>query len=124
MKNKYIIIYDGVCNLCAGTVTFIRRRDRYAVFEFIPAQNTAIIKKIYPDINSLAAELQTIVLLKNGKVFTNSDAVLEISKHLVGLWPLVSGFKILPKIMRDWCYKYIALNRYKIFGRRDRCGLN
>ena len=27
----------------------------------------------------------------------------------------------LPKPLRDWCYRCVALNRYALFGRSDAC---
>lgn len=65
----------------------------------------------------------SIVLIENGIVRTASDAVLEISRHMTGAWPLLSVFRIIPRPIRDWVYNWIARNRYSWFGKQDACRL-
>lgn len=63
----------------------------------------------------------TIILIKKEQVFERSDAALEIVKELDGFWHLLRVFKILPASIRDWFYRLIARNRYRMFGRSDVC---
>lgn len=123
MKNEQTIIYDGVCNLCAGTVAFIRKRDRNGKFQFIPFQNKKVREDLLTDFDSVAADLNTVVLIKHGQVFTKSEAILEILAELGGVWKHARIFKIIPQGMRDFIYERIALNRYKIFGKKESCDL-
>jgi predicted DCC family thiol-disulfide oxidoreductase YuxK len=67
------------------------------------------------------SSLATIVLIHGYKHFEKSDAALEIAKKLSGLWPLVYGFKILPRFLRDVLYNWVAKNRYTWFGKRNSC---
>jgi predicted DCC family thiol-disulfide oxidoreductase YuxK len=52
-----------------------------------------------------------------------SDAIIEISKKLMG-WPrfLKYGY-LIPKGIRNLVYDLIAKNRYRIFGKRDICSI-
>ena len=34
-----LVLFDGVCNLCAGVVRFVIERDREARFRFAPLQS-------------------------------------------------------------------------------------
>ena len=39
-NNKIIILFDGVCNLCLGSVKFIIKRDLNDVFRFASIQSS------------------------------------------------------------------------------------
>lgn len=120
MNNKSIILFDGVCNLCNDAVQFIVKRDKKNQFHFASLQSEAgqhlLAKHILPlnDYNSF-------VLIEDDKVYTRSLAALRIAKKLKGLWPLLYGFIIVPKFIRDGIYKWIAKNRYRWFGKQDSC---
>ncbi len=120
MSEKYIILFDGVCNLCNSSVNFIIDRDKNDIFRFAALQSDEgqdELRKIGMD----KEFLDSIVLIKDGKLFHKSTAALHISKELSGLWPMISLFLIVPKIIRDVFYDIIAANRYKWFGRQDEC---
>ncbi len=65
--------------------------------------------------------VDSIVLIKNDKVFIKSSAVLEILKDLPIGWRVLRIGIILPKVIRDWLYDVIAKHRYRIFGKKDEC---
>ncbi len=117
LKNKSIIVFDGVCNLCNGAVNFIIQHDRDAVFIFVPLQS-ACGQRLS---EKHGIKTDSIQLIKNNKVYAESDAVLEILKDLSGIWPVCRFFKWIPKKIRDGLYRVIAKNRYKIFGKKDVC---
>ncbi len=117
-----IILFDGVCNLCSGSVQFILKRDPQAKFKFASLQSSfgqTQLEKNGLDKNNL----HSIILLKDGKILQRSDAALEIAKQLNGLWPAFYVFKILPRFLRDGIYNWIATNRYTWFGKKDACWL-
>ena len=121
MKNiNFIVLFDGLCNLCNSSVNFIIKRDNLGKFKFASLQSEIGIEltnKYYIDTNVV----DSIVLIKNDKVFIKSDAVLEILKDLLIGWRLFRIGIILPKFMRDWIYDIIAKHRYRIFGKKDEC---
>jgi predicted DCC family thiol-disulfide oxidoreductase YuxK len=114
-----VILFDGVCNLCNGAVRFIIRRDRYGRFRFAPLQSKAAESLLRA---AGAGPLpDSMVLIADGRLHTQSGAVLRIARGLGGLWPLAYAFMIVPRPLRDWTYRIVARNRYRWFGRRDSC---
>ena len=117
---KTIVLFDGVCNLCNGVVQFIIANDRVGVFQFASQQSEAGKKLL--ELHKLPT-MDTVVLIDGDKVFTRSDAVLEILRRLPAKWSWLSAFKIVPKFLRDAVYKLIGRYRYNIFGKQESCWL-
>jgi predicted DCC family thiol-disulfide oxidoreductase YuxK len=65
--------------------------------------------------------VDTFLLIKNGQCFYRSDAAIEITKDLSGFWHLCRVFKLIPRPIRDFFYRLIAKNRYRLFGKRKQC---
>lgn len=120
MKQPYIVIFDGVCNLCNGAVRFIIHRDPQAKFVFSPMQSEPA-KALLKDHQLQDSTLDTVVLIKGGQNFTQSDAALEIAKELNGFWRCLTVLKVLPLPLRNGLYQWVAKNRYRIFGKQDQC---
>jgi len=101
-------------------VNFIIKRDPEGVFAFTPMQSElahGLMKKYkVPDLG-----IETVLLIKNDQCFVFSDAALEITKDLTGLWFLFTIFRFVPRPFRDAIYKLLARNRYKLFGRKNTC---
>ncbi|HCU23476.1 MAG TPA: thiol-disulfide oxidoreductase [Deltaproteobacteria bacterium] len=115
------VLFDGVCNLCNSSVTFILRRDPKKFFRFAALQS--------PTGRSLAEKFgvvlreppASILLVEAEKVYSESTAALRIARRLSGLWPLFYGAIIIPRPLRDALYRWIAKNRYRWFGKKDTC---
>ena len=120
MTKDQLIIFDGVCNLCNGTVQFIIKRDRKKKFLFTTYQSSAgqdILKQHgFP-----AIDQSTVVYLKNAVPYFKSKAVLEILRDLGFYWNLLYVLIVIPPFIRDVVYDIIAKNRYSIFGKRESC---
>ena len=54
-------------------------------------------------------------------VFRNSDAVLYIYGWLGWPWRALTIARLLPRPLRDSAYRWVARNRYRLFGKRDHC---
>ena len=122
MKRKNqtaLIAFDGVCMLCQSSVHFILKRDTKDYFRFIPLEQ---IDKHGEWARLLPEKLvDSIVLMENNKIYTQSSAVLRIVLHLSGLYPLLFVFMVIPRPLRDMVYDFIAKNRYRWFGKHDQC---
>lgn len=116
--NKSLILFDGVCNLCNGTVQFLIKRDFKDEFRFAPLQSE-LGEKVSRQLGR--ANRQSIVLVQSNRIYTKSSAALRIAKHLQFPWKLSYGFILLPRLLRDRIYDYIARNRYRWFGRQESC---
>ena len=120
LPDKPIILFDGICNLCNSSVRFILKNDKQEQFLFSSLQSDAS-RKILLQLDYKNNQLKSILLVENGQIIDKSDAVLRIASKLRFPWSLAGFFKVLPKRCRDRLYDYISENRYKWFGKRDRC---
>ena len=118
MSSEAIIIFDGECNLCSGSVKFIIERDKKNYFKFISIQNPKALKLLNDKID---ISPDSVILLKNDKAYIRSRAALKISARLTWPWKIVSLLRIIPSFLLDPLYKIIAKNRYKFWGKRDQC---
>ena len=115
-----IILFDGVCNFCNRTINIILKYDKVAHFQFAASQSNAAIDIMQAfKIEQIA--IASVILIDQEKVYTKTDAVIQIAAHLKG-WPrLFSIIRFIPKPIRDFGYDLIAKNRYAIFGKRETC---
>lgn len=120
MRKEQLVIFDGVCNLCNGTVQFIIKRDRKKRFSFTTLQSR-IGQDILLQCGLPAANQSTIVYVKKGVPFFKSNAVLKILKDLGCCWNLFYILIVIPPFIRDFVYDILAKNRYKAFGKRESC---
>ena len=119
-QGRDIILFDGVCNLCSGAVDFILDRDPRGNYAFASLQSEAG-QEVLSHYGLSTENFDSVVLIRNGKVFQKSRAALEISSRLQGAWPLLQAFKIVPRFISDGVYNFIGKNRYKFFGKREAC---
>lgn len=123
IDNSHIILFDGVCNLCNGSVNFVLDRDKKRIFKF-GALQSEIGKELLRKYNvEHSIGYDSVVLIKHPKVYKKSGAALEVARHLGGLWPALYVFKIIPSVIRDFIYDLIAKNRYRLFGKSEACRL-
>lgn len=114
-----VVLFDGVCNLCNSSVTFIIRHDPKGLFRFAPLQSEhgeRLLKgfKERPKGDS-------VVLILDDQYFVKTSASLRIAVRLSGLWPLMGIFLIIPAFLRNPVYDLIARYRYQWFGKRESC---
>lgn len=119
-QDKPILLFDGVCNLCNGFVQFVIRRDPQAKFRFAALQSE-VGQQLLREANMPTDELSTVVLYENGRFYTHSSVPLRVVKKFGGAWPLLYGLVIVPKMIRDGVYNWIARNRYRWFGKQESC---
>jgi predicted DCC family thiol-disulfide oxidoreductase YuxK len=121
-KDNSIVLFDGFCNFCSRSVWFIIRRDPGRKFLFAASQSPGGQKLIREYAIGEMAD-HSIVLVRGGRVFSNSGAALRIAGQLRFPWSLFQAFIILPPGLRDFFYGLIARNRYRLYGKRDECFL-
>lgn len=121
-KNKQLILFDGVCNLCNSSVLYVIKRDKKDKFLFAPLQSEigeALIKEFKIDTDKTDS-----ILLYNPEsnfIKHKSSAALHIAKHLGFPSHLMVIFFIIPTFIRNLVYDYVAKNRYKWYGKKDAC---
>ena len=120
LKDKQVILFDGVCNLCNSSVLFVIKRDKKNKFLFTALREEfgqKIIKKFEID----TTKIDSILLYKNGEIFYKSTAALMVAKNLGFPYNLGIIFFIIPPFIRNYVYDFIARNRYKWFGKKESC---
>jgi predicted DCC family thiol-disulfide oxidoreductase YuxK len=122
-KNKKIIIFDGVCNLCNSSVLKVIKNDKKNTFLFAALQSKSgqeIINYLKIDIS----KIDSIILYEPGVSYDiKSTAVLKVMNDFGGLWSSATALLIFPERFRNFVYDYIAKNRYKWFGKKESCML-
>lgn len=117
----YIVLFDGVCNLCSSSIQFIIKRDKKNQFVFGSLQGKAGEKYLTRFNRGAVDDYSSFMLVEGKRLYTRSTGALRMLKHLGGGWQLFYAFIIVPKFIRDAVYNLVARNRYKWFGRKHTC---
>lgn len=117
-----IILFDGVCNLCNASIQFIIKRDKKNLFKFASLQSD-VGKSLLAQHHIDGTKMDSVVYIENGKAFTESTAAIRVAGYLGFPWKLLQVFLIVPSMIRNVVYQWIARNRYKWFGKQDSCML-
>ena len=115
-----IILFDGVCNFCNSIVNFIIVHDKKDKFRFA-SQQSATGQKLLNQYNILINKEDTFYFIEKENVYSHSTGALRIFRLLPWYLCWIYSFIIIPKFIRDYGYKLIAKNRYKLFGKKDNC---
>lgn len=117
-----ILLFDGVCNLCNGSVQFVIRCDPGARIRFASLQSK--VGQRYLDRLRIDRQaLDSLILIEGDRWSRESDAVLRIARYLKGPWTALAILRLIPRPLRDRLYRLIARNRYRWFGKRESCWL-
>lgn len=120
-KHKKIILFDGVCNLCNSSVQYVIKHDKKNVFMFAALQSE-FGKQFIKDHQIDTKKMDSILLYTSEDCISyKSTAALKIAYYLGFPNSLMSAFLIVPAFIRNWVYDYIAMNRYKWFGKKEQC---
>lgn len=118
-----VVLFDGVCNLCAWAVRFIIARDPAGQLRFASLQSAAGGRLLARHGLAVTPEPASVVLVEGGRAYTHSEAALRIARRLRAPWPLAWAAIVVPRPLRDLVYRAIARNRYRWFGRQEACWL-
>lgn len=123
-----IILYDGVCGLCNRLVQFLLKHDKHARLRFASLQSdfaARVLQRHGVD----PKDLDTMHVIENyeqpdERVLQRSDAILRAGRELGGFWSVLAAtVKVVPRALRDPFYRFVARNRYRVFGKYDTCML-
>ena len=118
-----IVYYDGVCGLCDGFVELLVKLDKNKKLKFSSLQGKSgriLLNKLNLDLE----EFDTVLFKVNDQVYTKSTAVFKIINSIGGIIKLFLVFNLLPRRFNDWIYSKVAKNRFKIFGKLDKCDIS
>jgi predicted DCC family thiol-disulfide oxidoreductase YuxK len=116
-----VIVFDGVCVLCSRWVDFVLRRDLHRRYRFAAVQ-TASGRALLIDHGIDPDDPLSFLLLEGTHGYTDTDAIVRILRSFGPGWRFVALLvSIVPRFIRDPLYRWIARNRYRMFGRRAAC---
>lgn len=115
-----VVLFDGVCKLCTGSVSFVLRHEREPALRFAAMQSRTGMR-LMEQFGIEPTQMKTFVVIADGRAYVRSDAAIRVSRFLRGAWRLLGLIRIVPRPIRDWAYELVARNRYRWFGRHDRC---
>jgi predicted DCC family thiol-disulfide oxidoreductase YuxK len=117
----YLVFYDGTCVLCQRSKRWLESRDRARRLRFIDSRDPAAMAA-YPSVTPAETEGQILVLTPVGTRALAYDGIITLLQALPG-WQYLYPFATLPPMrwLGKHAYRFIARNRYRLFGRVNPC---
>ena len=121
----HLLLYDGECGLCNVLVRTVLAHDQRGVFHYASLQSpmaSVVLDRFGSDPN----DLNTFYLVVNYRSGAPSrlikgKAALFLAASLGWPWKAAGLLRVLPNTVLDGIYDLIARNRYRVFGRGERC---
>jgi predicted DCC family thiol-disulfide oxidoreductase YuxK len=112
-----VLLFDGNCALCHGTVRWLLAEDVGALIRTAPLDGDTACERLSDE--QRAGLPDSLVLLPgDGSLRLKSDATVALLGACGGLWrPLGALLGLAPRGLRDVFYDLVAANRIRVFGR-------
>jgi predicted DCC family thiol-disulfide oxidoreductase YuxK len=132
MGGRVLVIFDGHCGLCNGSVRWFLVRDRKDRLRFVPSESPKVAEILRRHGANLAADPagpDTILVVRDPggpreRLLERSDGVMAMLEELPRPWPAVAKvLRWIPRGLRDFVYRLVAGWRYRIWGRLESCPL-
>jgi predicted DCC family thiol-disulfide oxidoreductase YuxK len=124
-EGRHLLLFDGVCGLCASLVQFVLARDPAGVFHFASLsspEGRSIVTRHGGDPDDVSTVYVVADYRTPGpRPLTRSRAALFVLGALGWPWKAATLFGLLPTALLDRAYDVVARNRYRVFGRREQC---
>ena len=115
-----IILFDAICVICNGWAKFLIQHDQHQKFKLASVQSP-LGEAILKHYGMSTEHYSTMVVILNGQRYLESTALLKVMQHLGLPFSLMNSGYLMPRPLRDFLYRRIALNRYQLFGTTDQC---
>jgi predicted DCC family thiol-disulfide oxidoreductase YuxK len=115
-----VLLFDGVCVLCSGSVRFVlaHERDHEIRFATMQSRTGQALLRLH---DLPVTDFDSVVFVVDGRPLERSAAALAVARHLRAPWRWLRAAAIVPRPLRDRVYDWIARHRYRWFGRRESC---
>ncbi len=115
-----LMVFDGVCNFCSGTVQIVTKMDRDGVIHFASLQSP--YGKMLCEENGIdPSDPSTFLFFDRGKPAVKTDAMAAMFARLPPPWKWLNLLRIIPRPLRNAVYDWTARHRYALLGRRAAC---
>ena len=111
-----LFVFDNVCVLCSGGVSFLMRRRAADSIRFTSAQGElgqSLYRHYGLDMDD------TYLFVSDGCGYVMSDGYLALVQKMGGAWRLAILARLVPRFVRDAIYRLVARNRYRWFGKQE-----
>jgi len=119
---KAVVLFDDICVLCHFWVRVLCRWDRNNRLQFA-SLNGEWAKQWEKQNNLSLLSYDSIVVIKENKIYTEDKALFTLLKTLGGGWKVLLIFSFLPSFWTQKIYRFIAAKRYQWFGKYTECPL-
>ena len=115
-----LMLFDGVCHLCDGTVRTVLRLDRKGAIRFTPIQSPygrvlALKHGIDPEMP------ESFLFFDQGRPLRKTAAIGALLRRLDPPWRWLAFVDHLPRGPADAAYDWIVRNRYRLMSKKDHC---
>ncbi|QJR34552.1 thiol-disulfide oxidoreductase DCC family protein [Gemmatimonas groenlandica] len=115
---RAVLLYDGDCGFCAGSVQFVLGHEPAAArarLAFAPLQGAfgTRVREQFPEL----AGVDSVVWYDPAvpRVRVRSAAALAALAHLGGVWAVVAALgHLVPRVLRDAIYDQVARRRFEM----------
>lgn len=114
-----IVFYDGECGLCDRSVQALVKLDKTHRLRYATLQGETAARLLGPPEGDAGG--WSIKLLDEGRVYDRSTAAIRAMTRAGGLGKLAGAMLIVPRVVRDGIYRWIATHRYRWFGDAEAC---
>ncbi|MCS7031230.1 MAG: DCC1-like thiol-disulfide oxidoreductase family protein [Gloeomargarita sp. SKYG116] len=118
--SRYLIIYDGRCQLCSGWAAALYNIERGRWLRYLPMQDEAALRQwgVAPD--DCQQGMILIDTHQPERRWQGTAALEQLASFIPGVAPLVAVYRQIPglKALGDACYAQIRDHRYEWFGER------
>lgn len=108
-----LIVFDGDCIFCSRSMDWIVRHDTYDNIRLTPC-TSEMGSRLMRQHGINPEDPSTFLVLKNGKAYTRSKAMLELVPLLDKSVRGMAFFGLIPSGLRDVIYNWTARNRRKL----------
>jgi predicted DCC family thiol-disulfide oxidoreductase YuxK len=120
MDDRIIIFFDSECMLCNASVQWILKHEHSHDLYFAPLHGKTF--------NALPIDTEnvpdSILVWKYPKLHLKSSAIQHLLYAMGGKWNVLSiMMNIVPFVLSDLIYDFIARKRYGWFGKTSECML-
>ncbi len=117
LTNLPVVFFDDTCLLCNHTVRVLLFIDRKEKLQFASLQSSFAADVL--DTKTLA--LDAVVLWHQSNIYVKSSAFIKIAQILGFPYLLATILYVVPPVIRNFIYDFIARHRVQWFGRVNHC---
>jgi predicted DCC family thiol-disulfide oxidoreductase YuxK len=107
---RWVLVFDGRCPLCRGTVRLLRGWVRPGALRFAPALSPPG-RELCRQHGIEPERLHAVLLVVGRESWLGSDAVWRAATRLRWPWRALAQIRWFPRSLREWVYGFIARHR-------------